>query len=36
MMLFIYTVCSHLEQAFETVFKEMKLNIDALEETFTL
>ena len=36
MMLFIYTVCSHLEQAFETVLKEMKLNIDVLEETFTL
>ena len=36
MMLFIYTVCLHLEQAFETIFKEMKLDIDALEETFAL
>ena len=38
MMLFIklYTVGSHLEQAFETVLKEMELNIDVLEETFTL
>ena len=36
MMLFIYTVCLHLEQAFETILKEMKLDIDALEETFAL
>ena len=36
MMLFTYTVCLHLEQAFETVLKEMKLDIDVLEETFAL
>ena len=36
MLLFIYTVCLHLEQAFETARKEMKLDIDVLEETFTL
>ena len=36
MMLFIYTVCLHLEQAFETVLKEMKLDIDVLDETFAL
>ena len=36
MMLFIYTVCLHLEHAFETVLKEMKLDIDVLEETFAL
>ena len=36
MMLFIYTVCLHLEQAFETLLKEMKLDIDVLEETFAL
>ena len=29
-------VCLHLEQAFETVLKEMKLDIDVLEETFAL
>ena len=36
MLLFIYTVCLHLEQAFETARKEMKLDIDVLEETFAL
>ena len=30
----VYTVCLHLEQAFETVFEEMKLDTDVLEETF--
>ena len=28
--------CLHLEQAFETVLKEMNLDIDVLEETFAL
>ena len=32
----LYTVCLHLEQAFETVLNEMKLDIDVLEETFAL
>ena len=36
MLLFVYTVCLHLEQAFETVLKEMKLDRDVLEETFAL
>ena len=36
MLLFIHTVCLHLEQAFETVLKEMKLDIDVLEETIAL
>ena len=37
-MLFTYTVCLHddLEQAFETLLKKMKLDIDVLEETFAL
>ena len=34
--IFIHTVCLHLEQAFETVLKEMRLDIDVLEETFAL
>ena len=33
---FLYTVCLHLEQAFETVLEKMKLDTDVLEETFTL
>ena len=36
MLLFIHTVCLHLEQAFETVLKEVKLDIDVLEETVAL
>ena len=32
----VYTVCLHLEQTFETVLEEMKLDTDVLEETFTL
>ena len=32
----ICTVCLHLEQAFETLLEEMKLDTDVLEETFTL
>ena len=28
MLLFVHTVCLHLEQAFETVLKEVKLDID--------
>ena len=32
----IYTHCLHFEQAFETVLKEMKLDIDVLEETIML
>ena len=35
-MLFIHTVCLDFEQAFETVLKEMKLDIDVLEETIAL
>ena len=31
----VYTVCLHLEQAFETVLEKMKLDTDVLEETFT-
>ena len=30
----VYTVCLHLEQVFETVLEEMKLDTDVLEETF--
>ena len=30
----VYTVCLHLEQAFETLLEEMKLDTDLLEETF--
>ena len=30
----VYTVCLHLEQAFETLLKEMKIDTDVLEETF--
>ena len=29
-------VCLHLEQVFETLVEEMKLDTDALEETFAL
>ena len=29
-----YTVCLHLEQAFETLLAEMNLDTDLLEETF--
>ena len=29
-------VCLHLEQTFETVLEEMKLDTDVLEEAFTL
>ena len=29
-----YTICLHLEQAFETVFEQMKLDTDVIEETF--
>ena len=36
MLLFIHTVCLHLEQAFETLLKEVKLDIDVLEETVAL
>ena len=32
----IYTCCLHFEQAVETVLKEMKLDIDVLEETIML
>ena len=32
----VYTVCLHLEQTFETVLEEMKLDTEVLEETFTL
>jgi len=32
----VYTVCLHLEQIFEAVLEEMKLDTDILEETFTL
>ena len=35
-LLFIDAVCLHLEQAFETVLKEVKLDIDVLEETVAL
>ena len=31
-----YTVCLHLEQVFETLVEEMKLDTDVLEETFAL
>ena len=31
---YVYTVCFHLEQALETVFEEMRLDTDVLEETF--
>ena len=30
----VYTVCLHMEQAFETLFEEMKVYTDVLEETF--
>ena len=30
----VYTVCLHLEQAFETLLKEMKIDTDVPEETF--
>ena len=30
----VYTVCLHMEQAFETLVEEMKVNTDVLEETF--
>ena len=36
MLLFVHTVYLHLEQAFETVLKEVKLDIDVLEETVAL
>ena len=37
MLLFVFTVCLHLEQAFETLLKKkMKLDRDVLEETFAL
>ena len=32
----VYTVCLHLEQAFETLLEEIKLDTDVLEETFAL
>ena len=32
----VYTVCMHLEQAFETLFEEMKPDTDVLKETFAL
>ena len=35
-LLFVHTVCLHLKQAFETVLKEVKLDIDVLEETVAL
>ena len=36
MLLFVHTVYLYLEQAFETVLKEVKLDIDVLEETVAL
>ena len=30
----VYTICLHLEKAFETLLEEMKLDTDVLEETF--
>ena len=32
----VCTFCLHLEQAFETVLEEMKLDTDVLEETLAL
>ena len=32
----VCTVCMHLEQAFETLFEEMKPDTDVLKETFAL
>ena len=32
----VWTVCLHLEQAFETVLEEMKLDTDILKETWAL
>ena len=29
----VYTICFHLEQAFETVLREMKLDSDVVEAT---
>ena len=34
--LYTRTVCLHMEQAFETLLEEMKLDTDFLEETFVL
>ena len=36
LLLHKYTLFMHLEQAFETLLEEMKLDTDALEETFAL
>ena len=30
----VHTICLHLEQAFETVFEQMKLDTDVTDETF--
>ena len=32
----VWTVCLNLEQAFETVLEEMKLDTDVLKETWAL